>query len=82
MDRLRSRDDYLANVAQAWRETLPDVAFDADRRWEDVGADSFASLQLLMQLEDSLGISIPLDLLRPESTPAMLAAALWRINRA
>ncbi len=69
-------DDYLVIVAQAWRETLPEVEFRADRSWADGGADSLKSLQLIMRLEDSLCMSIPLDLLRPETTPAMLSTLL------
>ncbi len=65
-------------VRKAWMETLPSQPFDPDQAWEEAGADSLASLHLLLKLERSLGRRLSFDLITPEMTAAGLARLLQR----
>jgi len=63
-------------VRQAWMETLPDQPFNPSLGWEESGADSIASLHLLLRLERALGRKLPFDLLSPEMSASDLARSL------
>jgi len=63
-------------VRTAWAETLALAPFDPNQSWAEAGADSLASLQLLLRLERVVGRKLPFDLLDPDMTPAELACAL------
>jgi thioesterase domain-containing protein/acyl carrier protein len=64
-----------ALVRQAWGETL-ERSFDADWTWEECGADSLASLQLLLRLEKALERKLSFDLIQPDMTIADLVRSL------
>jgi acyl carrier protein len=59
-----SRDSVIAKLNAALlkipdREPGPDALTDSTRLREDLGLDSYAALELLFELEDTLGLRIP-----------------------
>ena len=50
-------------------------SFDAQSILADAGIDSFSLLELVMFVERSYGIKIPLELLTPENTKSIAAIA-------
>jgi len=70
------QDAVFEAVRKAWTETMPKTAFDPDISWEDAGADSMKSLQLLMRLEQALDQKISFELLSSEMNARDMARAL------
>jgi acetoacetyl-CoA synthetase len=66
----------LAAVREAWRTTVPNLPFAVDRELADTGIDSLKAMELVLRLERKIGRKVDLDLLRPTTTAASLAAAL------
>lgn len=62
-------------VRQAWNEILPGP-FDPASTWHEAGADSLATLHLLLALEKALGCKLSFDLIEPDMSVARLAAAV------
>lgn len=66
----------LALVRKAWADTLSTAPSDAARTWEEAGADSLASLQLLLRLEKALGRKLSFDVIDPGMTASELARSI------
>lgn len=66
----------LALVRKAWAETLSAPLGDAAESWEEAGADSLASLQLLLRLEKALGRKLSFDVIDPGMTASGLARSI------
>jgi thioesterase domain-containing protein len=62
-------------VREAWTATAP-LPFDAGQCWGDTGADSLATLTLLLRLEKSLGRKLSFDLIHADITATGLAQSL------
>jgi thioesterase domain-containing protein/acyl carrier protein len=71
-----SVDDVFEVVRKAWIETVPKANFDPDMTWDDAGADSMKSLQLLMRIEEGLGRKLSFDLFSGEMTARQIAMAI------
>jgi thioesterase domain-containing protein/acyl carrier protein len=66
----------VAAVARrAWSEVLERPCIEAET-WEEAGADSLASLHLLLALEKALGRKLSFDLIQPDMRLADLVQAL------
>lgn len=74
---VRERESVVYEaVERAWTQTLPHTPFDPEMSWEDAGADSLKSLQLVMRLEEALERTIAYDVLSGQVTPRLLARRL------
>lgn len=71
-----TEDALYRAVRDAWAATLPEDDPDADPSWGETGADSLATLHLILRLERRLGRRIAFDLVTPDVTAAGLAARL------
>lgn len=71
-----NEDTLYRAVRDAWATTLPEDDPDADLSWGETGADSLATLHLVLRLERRLGRRIAFDLVTPDVTAAGLAARL------
>jgi thioesterase domain-containing protein len=69
-------NSLLAEVSDAWTQTVPAAAFGPVARWGDTGADSLETLTFVLRLERKLGRQIPLELVTPDMTAPALAAAI------
>jgi acyl carrier protein len=71
-------DKTFEDLVRRHAELPDDRPVSADERLEDLGLRSLASVQLLVDLEDTYGVEFPDDLLTPETfeTPGTLWAAL------
>ena len=67
--------DLAQAVRRAWDEVLERPCIDVET-WEEAGADSLASLHLLLALEKALGRKLSFDLIQPDMRLADLVQAL------
>ena len=66
-------------VKRAWAAVCGPRSLTRDLAWEDAGGDSLKMLQMLLQIEDSLGRQLPADVLAPGMTAGALSAAIERL---
>lgn len=76
------RPDTRAAIEQALAEALPEIE---DINWQaaltsDVGLDSVQIMNLVMEIEDNLDLSVPIDVLSEVQTLEQLALRLDRIR--
>jgi acyl carrier protein len=76
------RPDTRAAIEQALAEALPEIEH---INWQaaltsDVGLDSVQIMNLVMEIEDNLDLSVPIDVLSEVQTLEQLALRLDRIR--
>ena len=54
-------------VAQAWSAVLGPAAIAKNLTWEDAGGDLISVLRLWFNLEEALGVQLPLDVVGPDA---------------
>ena len=54
-------------VAQAWSAVLGPAAIAKNLTWEDAGGDLISALRLWFNLEEALGVQLPLDVVGPDA---------------
>lgn len=60
-------------VQRAWGAVLGPAALSGGKPFDECGGDSLKALQLVLSLEQQLGVKLPLDLIDPSVTPQSLA---------
>lgn len=68
-------------VDAAWRRLLGDRALKLDLSWSVAGGDSLQGLELILQLEQTLGRRVDIAALGPSTRPSELVATLDRSDR-
>jgi thioesterase domain-containing protein/acyl carrier protein len=71
--------DIAAAVDRAWKLALNQQTPQPDRSWEDSGGESIKALHLLFEIEETLNVQIPMDLLEPHFTARDLTNKLARV---
>lgn len=86
---MRAREDELADepeqagasliedtVAAVWRDLLKRTAIDRNADFFDLGGDSLLTLELMLRLEEMLGVELPVTMIYDRPTIATLARAI------
>src|SRR5262245_21827109 len=74
--------DVAAAVNRAWKLALAQRAPQPDRSWEDSYGDSIKAIHLCFEIEEILGVQVPMDLLQPHFTANDLIAAIEEMLKA
>jgi acyl-coenzyme A synthetase/AMP-(fatty) acid ligase/thioesterase domain-containing protein len=66
-------------VKRAWTAVCGARSLARDLAWEEAGGDSLKALQMLLQIEERLGLRLSTDVLSQGMTPSVLCAAIERL---
>lgn len=82
-DKIHSYEDVLSKIFEYLEEHAderPNVAVSGSSRLvQDLGLDSLQSFEMVSELEDSFGVTIPMDLFQNVETLADVAHAVCRV---
>lgn len=67
-------------VDRAWKNVLGARSLAPERAWDEAGGDSLGLLRLVFELEESLGVELPLERLRMNMKPAEFAAVIEQVS--
>jgi len=71
-----------AAVERAWTRVLDRRSFRANTQWNLAGGDSIAAMRLWLQIEQQLGVALPLDHLEFNTTPGELVSTIEKLLEA
>ncbi|WP_176733652.1 condensation domain-containing protein [Micromonospora peucetia] len=69
-------DRHTELLTEVWRHVLRDSSLGPETNFFRNGGNSFKALLLIKEIEDRLGVSVPLDLVFESATPRSMAAAI------
>ena len=71
------RSQVAQAVQTVWAQLLGQASYRAGATWAGSGADSFATVEMLLALERHLKSSIPADVIAEDMTPVALTDRIW-----
>lgn len=72
----RKSGSVRSAVESAWGAVLGKTSLTLNRRWEETEGDSLKAMEMWFRIEQSLGRSIDLEMLRADTTPERLIAEI------
>ena len=65
-------------MRQVWAQALPDLPFQPDATWDEIGLDSLKAFEVVLRLEQAVGARLPLELFSLDTTPRQVIKAMTR----
>jgi acyl-CoA synthetase (AMP-forming)/AMP-acid ligase II/thioesterase domain-containing protein len=69
----------LAAVERAWASVLDRRSFQANTQWDLAGGDSIGAMRMWLQIEEQLGMPLPMDRLEFNTTPSRLIYVVQKL---
>ncbi len=65
-------------MRRVWAQALPDIPFQPNATWDEIGIDSLKAFEVVLRLEKALGARLPVELFSLESTASDVVRILAR----